>query len=122
MKLSELKKQGGVIAETHIEKEVKWVNAEGEQLVFNVFVRKMSFGDVEKFWDTKFKEDESKTARYISQFLRLGEKGDEILSYNDAFQLEPVLAGAFLNAIKDVNKPVAEDKKKLKVIKKSGTN
>lgn len=105
MNLSELKAKGGIVASAPVPREVTWTrkNDAGEEVTdtFTVFIKRQSFGSIETIWAGA--EDRSKSATYISQSLRLGDKGKEQMSYDEAFQLDPSLATVFITAINEVN-------------------
>lgn len=106
MNLAELKARGGFVALAPVAKEVTWKHkdeATGEELVdtFTVHVKRQSFGAIESIWASG--EERSKSASYISQSIRLGDKGKDSLTYDDAYQLDPSLAGVLIAAINEVN-------------------
>lgn len=104
MNLKELKERGGFVSSALVKKEIVWKHAaeSGEEHTdtFTVFVRRQSFGSVERVFFGQ--ADQSKAATLISESLRLGD-GKERLSYEDAFQLDPSLAALFIAAINEVN-------------------
>lgn len=51
-------------------------------------------------------EDRSKSAKMLSECILLGEE-QEALSYEQAYQLDPSLAFALVQAVKDVGAPKA---------------
>jgi len=74
----------------------------GEVRSFKAWVKQLSFGDVDRIRSQPVDPDDpdrSAQALMISESIRLGKKGEEQLSYEDAYQLKPSLAGAFLKAI-----------------------
>lgn len=105
MNLAELKARGGFVALAPVAKEVSWTHKDenGEEVTdkFTIFVKRQSFGAIESIWASG--EDRSKSANYISQSVRLGDKGKDVMSYDDAFQLDPSLAGVLIAAINEVN-------------------
>lgn len=105
MNLAELKAKGGIVAAAPVPKEVTWTrkNEAGEEVsdAFTILVKRQSFGSIETIWANT--EDRSKSAAYISQSLRFGDKGKEQMSYEDAYQLDPSLATVFIAAINEVN-------------------
>lgn len=105
MNLSELKAKGSFVSPAPVKREVVWKRkndaGEEEELKFFVFVKKHSFGTVDKIWSGE--KDNSKAAAYIAQSIRLGDKGQEQMSYEDAYQLDTGLASAFLSVINEVN-------------------
>ncbi len=105
MNLSELKTKGGFVPLAPVKREVVWKRkndaGEEEELKFFVFVKKHSFGTIEQIWSGE--QDKSKSAAYIAQSIRLGDKGQEEMSYEDAYQLDTGLATVFISAINEVN-------------------
>lgn len=105
MNLAELKAKGGFVALAPVKREVVWKRkneaGEDEELRFNVFIKKHSFGTIEQIWSGE--ESRSKSAAYIAESVRLGEKGQEALTYEDAYQLDTGLATVLIAAINEVN-------------------
>jgi len=105
MNLEDLIANGGLVPETPVKRSAIWnkKNEAGEdvELQFDVFVKKHSFGTIEKIWNDD--GDRSKSAAYISQSIRLGENGKQQLSYEQAFQLDPGLATVLIGVINEVN-------------------
>lgn len=100
MKLADLKAKGAFVDATPIKKSVQCALL-GEELAFEVFVVRQPFGVVEAaISDAK---DRRQAAQLISLCIRLGDKGEESLSYEEAFNLDPALAWAFVKAINEVN-------------------
>jgi hypothetical protein len=108
MKLSDLKKAGGFVSSEPVKTSVKWntgkKDAAGEDIVhqFEVFIIRQSIGSVEKIYSDK-DEDRSKMAMTLSKSVKFGEKGEESLTYEAAYQLDQSLALALIEAIKEVN-------------------
>jgi hypothetical protein len=70
---------------------------------FDIFVRRMSIGVHEAIWADGGSLNPSKTARLLSEAIRLGEKGEEKLTYQQAFELNAKIALEMSKAITDVN-------------------
>lgn len=106
MNLDELMAAGGFVPAEPLKKQIVWkkVEADGTETVFDfaIFVKKHSFGSIEKIWGLS--DDRSRTAFFISQSVRLGESGEQEVTYEKALQLAPDLAALFVNAINEVNK------------------
>lgn len=101
MDLTQLKAKGGVVSAALVKRPVEWKHeVDGKEMTekFTVFVRRISFGAVERA-----NEEDSPSCALISRCVCLGEKGEEALSYEDAFQLEPGLAAALVEAVMSVN-------------------
>ena len=108
MDLQQLRERGGIVPSAPVRTEVSWTHPgdDGQDVTdtFTVYVVKHSFGTVERLvLAERHDADASNRALLISQSIRLGEDGSESLSYEDAFQLEPRLARALLDAIYAVN-------------------
>lgn len=108
MKLADLKKAGAFVSNEPVKTQVTWKtgkkDADGNDIehTFDVFVIKHSFGTVEKIYSDK-DEDRSKWATLLSKSIKLGDKGEETLTYEAAFQLDQNLAFALLNAVNEAN-------------------
>lgn len=104
MNLSDLTAKGGFVALAPVQKEIAWVKkVEGveETLTFNVFVKRRTFGSIERVFSGA--EDRSKAALFIAESIRLGDDASEALTYEQAYNLDPDLASLFLKAINEVN-------------------
>lgn len=101
MKLSDLR--GAVVSGELVKKDIVWTrDVDGEEVTdsFAVFVKRPSFGDVERIFVGG--DDKSRSAAMISACIRMGEHGEELLTYDQAYQLVPSLAQLFSEAIKEV--------------------
>lgn len=94
MNLAEIKNAGGFVSVEPTKVNVNW-----KEFTFDVWVKKLSFGDTEKLFGF---EDGSRSARIISTAIRLGEE-QEPISYEDAFQLDMGLATKLIDAFNSVN-------------------
>lgn len=104
MDLKELTAKGGFVASEPVKKEVEWVktvDGQEETIKFDVFVKRHSFGVIEKFFSGG--EDKSKAAAYIAESILMGEKANQRMTYDQAFQLDPTLASCFIKVINEVN-------------------
>lgn len=106
MNLKELKARGGFVSAVPVKKEVEWTHVDpqtGEEVTdkFGVFVKKQSFGAIERLFIGK--DDQSKSATFISECILLGEDGKDQMTYQDAYQLDPGLAAVLVKAINEVN-------------------
>lgn len=105
MNLKQLKEKGGFVAALPVAKEITWKHQDesGEEVtdVFTVHILKQSFGSIERLFIGP--DDRSKSAAFIAECIRLGENGEEKMSYEDAYQLDPSLAGALVAAANEVN-------------------
>lgn len=94
MNLNELRAAGGFIESALVRKEITWtrVPAGRKKAVsdtFQVFVRRNSFGAVERLFSAEG-DQQSRNARYLAECIRLGETGEESLTYEQAYDLYPV--------------------------------
>lgn len=131
MNKSELTKIGGVVSALPIKQEVTWtrINEQGEEVTdtFDVFVKTLAYGDYEQlFMEPKKDESEeeqaernSRNCQLIVLSIRLGENAQEAFTYDEAYQLHPGLANAFITKISRVN---GRTKKSLAPTTNSGTN
>lgn len=120
MDLAALKARGGVISAAPIPKAVEWEHDDpetGEKVTdkFIVHILRHSYGAMERM--VLGEGDRSKGALLISNCVRFGDAGDEVMSYEDAFQLDPGLAAVLMKAINEVNAA-----KNSRPPMKSGTN
>lgn len=111
MDLKQLKAVGGLITTDNLTKVKKtWTNPDGEDIELEFYVRRQTFYDVENLYisgnqaaQAKDQKDRRSTsAQLISQCLRLGKNGEQVMEYADACLLEPSLAMLFVNAIHEV--------------------
>lgn len=106
MNVAELKAKGGFVPLAPVKRDVVWTrkteSGETEELKFSVFIKKHSFGTIEQIWSGD-DDKRSKSAAYIAQSIRLGDKGQEALTYEDAYQLDTGLATVLIAAINEVN-------------------
>jgi hypothetical protein len=115
MNLQELHQRGGFVSAAPVKKEVRWDHVDektGEKVtdVFDVLILKLSYGLIEQIYSSPDKK--SRNASLISEAVRLGEDGKEVISYVNAYQLAPSLGSAFYLAIAEVNalpKPKKEE-------------
>jgi len=126
MSLDLIKEAGGFVDPEPVAKEITWKHhdAEGKPVthIFTVYVRRQSFGEVQKlFAKPDGEEARAFAAQYIATSLILGEKKDEVLTYEAAYNLNPSLAKLFTDAINEVNAK-ASAAKNLTPPTSSGTN
>lgn len=94
MNLSEIKAAGGFIPAEPVQVPVEW-----KDYKFDVWVKRLSFGDVESLFAA---DDRSRSARMIAAALLLGENKEPI-SYDDAYRLDVSLASKLIEAFNSVN-------------------
>lgn len=123
MNLEQLTKAGGIISDKPIKQQISWkrTTEEGEEepLSFDVYVVPLAYGDYERLYtprsrgvdegDAAEAEHHSLQSELISVCIRLGEKADERLTYEQAYRLQPSLAHALIKAI---NKVIGAKQKK----------
>ena len=107
MNLKQLKAKGGIVDGALVKKEVTWAHLDlktGKAVTdkFTVHVRRQSFGVIERLFAPD-EAEQSRNAKYISASVLLGAEGDDVLSYEDAFNLESSLGFAILTAVNEAN-------------------
>lgn len=111
MNLTELKAAGGLVGGAMVKKAVVWKHEDtkGKTVTdkFSIFVMPQSFGMIEKLLSASDSE-QSRNAKYISTCVTLGENGEEAISYEDAYRLNPGLGWAILAAVHEVNNTGAD--------------
>lgn len=106
MNLKELKARGGFISPIPVKRDVEWKHIDptsGEEVTdkFSVFVKRQSFGAIERLFVAN--DDRSKSATFISECILLGDDAKDRMTYEDAYQLDPGLAAVLVKAINEVN-------------------
>jgi hypothetical protein len=102
--LSDLKQLGAFVPDELVKKEIKFSLEEGgEELSAIIHVRRLSIGLHEAIWNDTPGSSASKTSRLLAEAIRLGENGEERLTYDQAFSLHPRVALAMSTAITEVN-------------------
>lgn len=94
MNLAEIRNAGGFVSAEPVKAEIKW-----NKHRFDVWVKRLSFGDVEAIYAT---DDRSRSARLISSAVLLGEDKEPI-SYDDALRLDVSLAAKLIEALNSIN-------------------
>lgn len=122
MKLDDLKKKGAFVSNNLIKTPVEWVHIDPETNevitdTFDIFVKKVSFGDLKRAYSDSTIESQS---RLLAACVRLGEEGKEELTYEQAYQLESSLGIALIEAVNKAIGSGETDSKKSKPAKKSG--
>lgn len=109
MDLQWLQDSGGIVPQVPVTKEVSWthLNPEGDEVTdtFSVRVKRLTVGELERLWAEAGKNPgRSHSATMLSETVILGDEGEERLSYEQAFRLDPTLADALLaDAVNPVN-------------------
>lgn len=123
--LNDLEKKGAFPVERLVKKTITWVHTDeqGEELIdeCDIFVKVPTVAEVNNLYS-----DENKSKIYpasmISTCLRLGEKGEERVSYEKALQLDPSLSSKLFSVIMDLITVDGEGVKKSQKKTKSGTS
>lgn len=106
MNLAELTAKGAFVEAAPVKTSVTWTrdNAEGEEVsdTFDVWIRRRSFGTLERV--AMLGEDRSKSAKMLSECVLLGD-AQEAITYEQAYQLDPGLAFALVEAVREVGAP-----------------
>lgn len=102
--LKDLRSKGGFVSAIPVKKNIKFKNEDGVEHDADIHVRRLSAGDYETIFVAE-SENRSRTAQIISQCITLGPEGKEAISFTDAYQLHPNLAGEMVNAFNEVNAP-----------------
>lgn len=102
MDLAQLKAAGGFIPSEAVKRSVTWERGPDDAVTFDIFVKRLSFGAVERML-TEVDTNRSRSAELIAACVRVGEDGKDALSYEDAYNLEPSLAKAIGEALREVN-------------------
>lgn len=121
MNLEDLRKHGAFVDKEPVKQDVTWQTPAGESVKFTVWVRRKSFGDIEKlFADDPEKSNQS--ARFLSQTILLGDGKDRTpITYQQAYDLESSLAVVLIDAVKAVNR-IDQSPKASSQATSSGTN
>lgn len=112
MNLEQLTALGAFVSKEPVKRSVTWVRTvDGEEKsdTFDVYVKRMSFGDVERLFLVE-DEKRSKMARYLSECLLLGEEKTPI-TYEQAYRLDVSFARVLTDAVGEVNGTVQAEKK-----------
>lgn len=110
MRITDLKSEGGFVSSKLVAKTIKW-DAEDKQHEGEIFVRRVSFGTIDQIMG-RDDSDQGMNTALIVETIRLGEKGEEQLTYDQAYQLEPNLAAAMVEALMEVNRIGEQPSKK----------
>jgi hypothetical protein len=102
--LKDLKAMGAFVPDAPIKKEIKFRLDDGEERTAEIFVKRLNIGEYESLFLTDT-EERGRTAKMIAEGIRLGEKGEERLTFQQAYKLHPSLAGAMVVAFNEVNTP-----------------
>lgn len=115
MNLQSLLAAGAFISGDYVRKNVKWTHTNGkhEEVItdFDVFVKRhQSAADFEFIYRPR--DDQSSImVRRVARLIRLGEEGEEAISYDTADQFQTGLLLALVGAINEVEEENAPKKK-----------
>lgn len=106
MDLKQLMARGAIVESGLVAVDVKWTHIDPETQLevtdeFKVHVVRQSFGQIERLWNTP--DERSRGAQLISEQIRFGQAGEERLTYEQAYALDPGLATELLAAHNAVN-------------------
>lgn len=106
MNKDELQRLGAYSQPDAKKETVEWVSPGGEPVTFDVYILPRVAGAMFKARDVaKEVGDADNWSLYICTFVRLGDDGKQAFSYEEAYNLEPGLAAALVNAIVKVHGP-----------------
>lgn len=101
MSMASLKDMGLFVSSEPVKTEIAWNNGT-QDYTFFVYIKRHSFGVVEKMFTAK--EDSSSMSRYIADSVQIDDGGElRYFTFEEAKSLEPSIARAFLDAISRVN-------------------
>lgn len=99
--LKNLQDLGAFVGDKPLKKEITFKVDDVENTA-TIHVRRLSTGDYESLLLSEEK-GRSRTAEIIQQCIRLGEEGEEALTYEQAYNLLPAVGAAMVNAFNEVN-------------------
>jgi hypothetical protein len=106
MDLKQLKARGGLVMDPPVKRDIEWTHVldDGDEVTdrFSVWVRRLPYGDVERMIRAA-QNDGSISVEMISLGIRLGDKGQEAISQDEAYLLDPSLARLFAEVVEEVN-------------------
>jgi hypothetical protein len=95
MNIEQLRAAGGFVADEPVKVPVTW-----KDKTFDVHIRRLAFGDVERM----MRDEVNSSVDLIAASVLLGDDFTPI-SHEDAARLDVTLAGALLTAVNEVNAP-----------------
>ncbi|MAS10300.1 phage tail assembly chaperone family protein, TAC [Salinisphaera sp.] len=99
--IREITESGGIISADLVKRSGTWRHG-GEEHEVEFYVRRLAFGDIDRVYN-RDNPDASQSAELISMAIRLGDDGDEALTYEQAYQLNAGLAMLFSDHVMSVN-------------------
>lgn len=100
--LNDLNSAGAFVATAPVKRTITFTLDDGEERSGDIHVKRLSIGDHEKLF-LGAPDKESRTALLISEVITLGEDGTEKISFQQAYQLHPSIAGAMIQQFNEVN-------------------
>jgi len=105
MQLQELESLGAFVSDALVKREIKFKLDGDEELSATIYVKRLSMGEYEKLFVGKQADEQYGTsARIISEAVRLGEDGKEVIPVAKAFRLHKGIATAIIDAFNEVNR------------------
>lgn len=101
--LQDLKDVGAFVVDELVPTDIEFTLDGGEPRKYTIHVRRLSIGVNEEIFLAGGDGNKSRTAKLISEAVRLGEGGKELISFKDAYTLHPSVAEAMVRAIGKVN-------------------
>src|SRR5690625_65470 len=103
MDLTQLKAKCAVVSADLVKAPVTWTHKtpDGTEVTdeFDVFVRRVSFGVLERAG-----QEANRASALIAACVCFGKDGEEVMSYDEACALDPSLATQLVEAVNRVNK------------------
>ncbi|WP_202844804.1 phage tail assembly chaperone family protein, TAC [Luteimonas saliphila] len=100
--MKELRAKGALVSDVPVRKEITFKLDGSDDITAVIHVKKLSVGDHENLFLTGT-DDKNRTCKLIAETITLGNDGKEKITFKDAYQLHPALAGAMLAAFNEVN-------------------
>lgn len=103
MNLSDLRAKGAFVPNELVKRTVEWTSPDGESVSFDVYVKRLAYGDFERIV-LDGEDERCKGAGIIAATIHFDEAGKEPFPYKDAYQLEKSLASVLLEASNGINR------------------
>lgn len=102
--LKDLKAMGASVPDELVKVQIKFkLDKDGDEYEADIHIRRMSIGNYEAIYLNVEPDQQSQTARLLSEAVRLGEHGEERISYAEAYQFHPRLAAAMMKEVSRLN-------------------
>lgn len=99
--IDSLSKTGAFVSNVPVKRTITYKLDDGVETTGDIHVKRLSVGDHESLFMAP--DEKSRTAKVISKVIFLGEKGDERMTFEQAYSLHPNLATAMINEFNIVN-------------------